>query len=407
MELLFHACFLKHPFTGIANPRAGHFRIFTTSFKIAEEHIVPLLQEWVPKKWLRGGKWDTAWEAKWHILYGENGTKIDILTYDQDTTATESVALDGCWMDEEAPHRMWTGTLSRLISTNGFIILTVTPLYKMSWALDEIWRKSGNDNTIDVFKFSIYDNKYLPPQAVAEIVAQWPESERAARENGDFLEFQGLVYKELDDQVHFLRDWKLPDYFSPVILAVDPHPRKPTVCVWGVLSANETITCFDEMEVSGSAKDIVRQIKERERTHKWPTQLRLIDPAANKQISGIGSSLTTLGELQNAGMEFTLADNSDVGYTIVHEYLAYNHEQPISAFNRPRLYFTQGAAKSWQYMKSLLWDEYKFGDGKDPKERVKDYHKDFPDCVRYIVANRPSLGSADITPVDLNIQVPG
>lgn len=406
MELLFHACLKKHPFTGIKNKARGRYRIFTSSFSVAEKLIIPMLQEWIPKKWYRGGNWHDAYDYKYHLLYGADGTTIDILSYDQGASITESVALDGCWLDEEAPEKIYSSTVSRLMSTGGFLIMTVTPLYAMSWAL-RVWRQSGSD-TIDVFKFSIHDNKYLPSEYVQQMIQQWPESERAAREKGDFLEFEGLVYKELDDHIHLLKDWKEPDYFCGVILAVDPHPRKPTVMTWSMLTASETLIVFDEMEVSGTAKDIVKAIKEREIRHKYPTQMRLIDPAANKQISGIGSELTTLSELENAGMGFTLADNSLAGYDIVHEYLKYDNTKEISAFNRPRLYFTDKVPKTWQFMKELLWDEYRFSnDMKDPKERVKDYHKDFPDCVRYTVAARPSASNESIEPVDLRVQVNG
>lgn len=405
MELLFHACFDKHPYTGIPNPKAGHYRIFTTRFSIAEEFIVPMLQEWIPKKWFRGGSWKEAYDYKYHIVYGADGSMIDILTYDQDVSAAESVTIHGCWMDEEAPEKMYSGTVSRLISVKGFLLLTVTPLYGMSWAL-RIWRQGGND-TVDVFKFSIHDNKYLPKDYVKQMIEQWPENERQARENGDFLEFAGLVYKELDDHIHYLKDWKEPDYFCATIMAVDPHPRKPTVMVWAALTASETLIVYDEMEISGTAKEIVRAIKERENKHRYPTQLRLIDPAANKQISGIGSTLTTLGEFENVGMGFTLADNNvNVGVGIVHEYLAYDVSKPVSSFNRPRLYFTEKVPKTWQYMKELLWDEFRYGDMKDPKERIKDFHKDFPDCVRYICAQRPTVSSHSIEPVDLNVEVP-
>lgn len=406
LELLFHACLKVHPFTGIANPVKGHYRIFTTKFQIAEELIVPMLQEWIPKKWYRGGSWKDAYDTKYHILYGANGTIIDIFTYDQDLGATESVTLDGCWMDEEAPERMYSSTVSRLMSAKGFLILTVTPLFGMSWAL-RIWRQSGSE-AIDVFKFSIHDNKHLDAEYVAKMIEQWPENERAARENGDFLEFAGLVYKDLDDHVHMLRDWKEPSYFCAVVFALDPHPRKPSVGVWAMLTQAETLVVFDEIEIAGTAPQIVRAIREREKLHKYQTQMRLIDPAANKQISGIGSQLTTLGELENAGMGFTMADNSMAGYSIVQEYLSYDIKKEIGAFNHPRLYFSDKVSKTWQFMKELLWDEYRIGsDMKDPKERIRDFHKDFPDCVRYIVAARPNVSSESTEPIDLNVQVNG
>lgn len=406
IELLFHACFKVHPFTKIPNPKGGHYRIFTTKFQIAEELIVPMLKEWIPTAWYRGGSWDEAFDPRYHILHGKDGSMIDILTYDQDASVAESVTIHGAWLDEEAPEKIYSGTVSRIMSTRGFIVLTVTPLYGMSWAL-RIWREAGSP-TVDVFRLGIKDNPHLPQDYIDTLIGQWPEAERAAREKGDFLEFSGLVYKELDDHIHFLNDWKVPDNYCPVVCSVDPHPRKPTVVTWAMVTPGESLVFFDELEIAGNAKEIIKAIKEREASHRYPTQMRLIDPAANKQVSGIGSSLTTLGEFENAGMGFTLADNSEAGYNVVHEYLAYDKTRPIGNFNHPRMFFTDRVPKTWQGMKELLWDEYRFGnDLRDPKERVKDYKKDFPDCVRYTAAQKPSVGTGDIIPVELRAQVYG
>ena len=43
------------------------------------------------------------------------------------------------------------------------------------------------------------------------------------------------------------------------------------------------------------------------------------------------------------------------------EYLSYDHSREIGPFNHPRLYFTDKTPKTWQYMKELLWDEFRFG----------------------------------------------
>jgi hypothetical protein len=99
----------------------------------------------------------------------------------------------------------------------------------------------------------------------------------------------------------------------------------------------------------------------------------LRDPAADKQVSGIGSELTTLGEFQQAGMGFSLANNSDAGYNVVHEYLTWDKNFPISALNRPRCYVTTECPKTWAGMTGLMWEEWTHGrDLRDEKERVKD-----------------------------------
>lgn len=404
-ELVMSACFVKHPFTGKPNRIPGRYRIFTDKFQKVEEHVIPLLKEWVPKQWLLGGSWASAYTDRYHMLRGVGGSYIDMLTYDQDYSVAESVTLDGIWADEEMPIRFYAGSLPRLMARNGRIWLTVTPLHKMSWAI-QFWNKTDDPN-IEVFKLGFDDNPHLNEEWKNTFIATCPEDEKAARLRGEFLEFGGLVYKELDSQLHYLPDWKAPDVFCPVVFALDPHPRKPSVGTWTMVCPNDTLVVFDEIEIAGTATDIVKAIRAKEAHHKFPTQLRLIDPAANKQVSGIGSSLTTLGEFENAGMGFSMADNSEAGYNAVHEYLQYDKTRAVDALNHPRLYFTSDASKTWQGMKDLMWDEYRFANEmRDPKERIKDFHKDFPDCVRYTVVQRPGQYNTTPTPVELNFEIP-
>lgn len=402
VDLIFHACCRTHPFTKRANKRPGRYRIFTTDFKKAEEHIIPALKEWVPKKWLRGKSWETAFDQRYKILHGVDGTIIDILSYDQDASVAESVTLDGIWADEEMPEKFYSGSLPRLMIRNGRIWLTVTPLFKMSWAM-KYWDKC-DDPKIEVFKLSFNDNPHLPEDWKKTFIENCPENERASRIEGTFLEFQGRVYKELNANVHYLRESKQPLSHYPVVMAMDPHQRKGTAITWAYVDDSDAVTFFDEMEIKGTAEEVVAAIKAKEASHAAKTQLRIVDPAANKQVSGYGADLTTLMEFERAGMGFTLAYNaSEAGMNVVHQYLRYDKSKPIDALNRPSVYFTQDVPKTWHGMENLLWDDYKFGrDLRDPKETVKDKEKDFPDCVRYTLAIRPTTRLNRYEPVPLS-----
>jgi phage terminase large subunit-like protein len=404
-ELVMSACLAKHPFTSKPNPINGRWRIFTDKFSKVEEHIIPLLKEWVPRKWLKGGSWADAYTDRYHMLRGGKDAYIDMLTYDQDYSVAESVTLDGVWADEEMPKAFYAGTLPRLMARNGRMWLTVTPLHKMTWAM-EMWNKTDDQN-VDVFKLGFDDNPHLNAEWKKTFLETCPESERAARLRGEFLEFAGLVYKELDSKVHFLEHYEMPTQYCPVIMALDPHQRKAVACTWALVTPHDDVVFFDEMQIPGSAEQIVKAIREKEASHgRLRTTLRIVDPAANKQVSGMGSAMTTLSELERAGMPFSLADNSHEGYNIVHDYLAYNKEKPVDSLNRPKVYFTSSVPKTWTGMKSLLWDEYRFNtDLREPKELVKDYMKDFPDCVRYTLALRPSCRSINTEPVNLNFQM--
>jgi phage terminase large subunit-like protein len=397
MELLFRACFKTHPYTKAVNPRPGKYRIFTTKFQIAEEHIVPMLKEWVPKKILKNGNWQDSYDSRYHILTLIDGTIIDILTYDQEASVAESVTLDGIWADEEMPERFFSGSLPRLVRRGGKFWMTVTPLYNLSWAM-KYW--NCDDKDVDVFKIGIRDNPHLSREAIESLINQWPEDERAARINGEFLEFSGLFYKELDKAAHWIDESKQPNKAWPVIFALDPHPRTGSVMTWAYVTPKDEVVFFDEYETPREATpaDIVKAIKAREQTHKAPTILRLIDPASKAQ--GAKYDTNVLRQLQDLGMGFSEADNSDAGYGTVRDYIRYDKSKDLGPGNCPQVYFTKDGPKTWHGMTHVLWDDWaRKADMKDEKEKIKDYLKDFPDCVRYTLVGRPTYNVGRAQPV--------
>lgn len=395
-ELVMSACFKIHPIRKTPNPTAGRWRLYSSDFGIIEKLYIPLAQALIPKDALaETGKtkqeaWENSYDSKYHILHLKGGGMMDFMSYDQDQSKSESVELDGVMADEEMPEDVYAGCLARLISRNGRFWMTVTPLYGISWAMKFL---DETDPQVEVFHFSIYDNPYISDQAIKEFEASVPEHEKEARLHGRFMELQGLVYKELRKDIHMLGA-DSPRHGFPVVFALDPHPRKPSVMTWAYVTPKDDVVFFDELEMAGTAQEIARVVREKEKHHGTPTSLRLIDPAARAQGSNIAFETDTLREFEREGMGFTIADNSEAGYNVVHEYLKYDVNKPLGNFNRPGCYFTKDAQKTWYGMTHLMWDEWNFRKKlRDDKERIKDYKKDFPDCVRYTLAGRPTFRS--------------
>lgn len=410
-EFLLSSTLKTHPYRKTKNPYPGKFRIYSSDFGILEKLIIPKVKEFIPRNALRyvGKSKDEAWalsyDPRFHILELQGDGMIDFMSYDQETSKSASVELDGIFADEEMPENMYTEAMSRLISRNGFFLLGVTPLYDLSWAMKFM---ETQDPQVQLFHFEIYDNPFISKKAIQEFEDSIPEHEKEARIHGRFLELQGLVYKELRADIHLLAD-DHPKPGSPVIFALDPHPRKPSVMTWAYVTNKEDIVFFDELEMGGTAKEIVNAIKYKESTHKGRVHLRLIDPAAKAQGSNIAFESDTLKEFEKEGMGFTLADNSDAGYNIVHEYLGFDKTRPLSSLNRPRAYFTKNTPKTWYGMTHLLWEEWNSKKQlRDKKERVKEYKKDFPDAVKYTLASRPCLRMfQNINPVPLKLSIGG
>lgn len=408
-ELIMRMCYKKHPFTGeVFRTGDRHGRILAQDYSLHEKKHLPDLYEWIPQAALAYGTeptkrvaWDKSYDSRNHLLHLANDSWIDFQTYEQDSSKLESVDLDIWFADEEIPEEHYSASNARIVTRGGVGIMGVTPLYSLTWAmrfLDEV------DPNVDVFKWGIRDNPHNTEKSIREFLAGVPELEREARENGDFIEAKGLRYKELDRSVHLIES-KQPEPYFPVIMAMDPHQRKGTAIVWAYVDPSDTVVFFDELLIQGTAEQVVAAIREKEKTHKAKTLLRLIDPAANKQVSGYGSQRTTLVEFQEQGMDFSYADNNDAGYAVVESYLHYDKTKPLGFGNQPQAYFTHDVPLTWYGLSHLRWDEYKFNSDRDPKERVKDKDKDFPDCVRYVLANRPSYSSDTSSPVDINYAI--
>ena len=407
-EFVWRMCLVRHPLTG-ETFRTGdrHGRILAQDYSLHEKKHIPEAYEWIPTKCLMYGNqglskreaWEKSYDSRNHLLHLTRGSWIDFQTYEQDSSKGESVDLDVWFADEEIPEDWYQACNSRIITRNGVGIMGVTPLYGLSWA--RRFLDTPNPN-VEVFKWGIRDNPYNSNKAINDFLADVSPLERESRESGDFIEFKGIRFKDLNQAVHVVGA-RQPDYTQAVIMAMDPHPRKGTAITWAYMDSWDRVTFFDEMLIHGDAATVVAAIREREKTHGSRTQLRVADPAIEKQY-GFGSDLTTHDEFQRVGMSFALADNSEAGYEVVESYLKWDKTKPITSLNQPMVYFTENCTNTWYSMTHLMWDEYKFGANRDPKEKVKDKDKDFADCVRYTLVNRPSMRSQNVQPISLNFR---
>lgn len=409
-EFIIHMSCVKHPFTGkMFRQEARHGRILAQDYSLHEKKHLPEMFEWLPTNILAYGKkeptkrmaWDKSYDSRNHLLHIVNDGWIDFQTYEQDPSKGESVDLDIWFADEEIPEDWYSACNSRIVTSGGVGIMGVTPLYNLTWAMRFLDQVTPN---VDVFKWGIRDNPHNSNKAIMEFLGDVPELEREARENGDFIETKGFRYKGLEKSVHMLGS-RQPEPSWPVIMAMDPHQRKGTAITWAYVDPHDKVVFFDELHIKGTAREVVQKIYEKEKTHTSRTLLRLADPAIEKQVSGFGSERTTHTEFQDAGMSFTLADNNDAGYSVVEDYIRWDKTKSLSPLNSPNVYFTEDVPETWYGMSHLRWDEYKFSTDRDPKERVKDKDKDFPDCVRYTLTLRPSRSIRNAEPVDIKFEM--
>lgn len=395
-ESIIHGTFNVHPFSKIALPHPANHRVTFESFRMLESYYLPLFKEWMPRSMLVGDSWSDAYNVKFSILRLKNGDMYDFMSYDIETDKFETSTLHSCWADEKIPEDKYDAILARLLRTNGYFWNTVTPINGMPWILRRVWGKNTPD--MQTWSIDMDENPYLNEDAKTRIMAEWSEEEREARKTGRPMQFQGLVYKNLEESIH-ITDEK-PDTHWPIYFALDAHPRKPAQMCWIAVGPGDQLLVVDELEMKGNPKELADAIFRKEyEIRKWiggpsrvykGVQRRLIDLSAITLDSDIQDNYDLLSEFRKVGLPFTQANRSGIGYTAVSTHLHYEKSQPVGPFNQPMLKFCRGRVpNTWFSMTHLIYDDYRQRGSRDVKEKVKDWGKDPADCVRYIVVDKP------------------
>jgi len=393
-EMVIRMSFHKHPYNGLDLPHPAFHRVEFESFRNLESYYLPLFKEWVPKSLLINGSWSDSYNVKYNILRLKNNDSLDYLSYDMETGKFESSTIHDIWADEKMPEDVYDANLSRLLRTDGYLWNTVTPINGMPWIMTRVWGVN-NENT-QSWVIDMDENPYISKAAKDRILSEMSPDEREARKSGRPMQFQGLVYPHVNEGVH-MSDRK-PEPYWPLYFCLDAHPRKPAFGLWIAVAPDESVYCIDEMELRGTPKELAEHIFRKEYDiRRWigggpfrGVQKRWIDLSAIVQDSDIQMNYDLLAEFAKLGLPFSQANRSSVGYTIVKNYLQYDKEKPIGAFNRPMLYFCRNRVpKTWFSMTHIIYDEYRSRTGRDPKEKVKDWGKDPADCVRYLLIEKP------------------
>lgn len=393
-EMVMRMCFSKHPYNGLTLPHPAFHRIEFESFRNWESYYIPLLREWIPRNMLIGNSWSDAYNVKFNILRLKNGDSTDALSFDMEIGKFETATIHDIWADEKMPEDVHDANLSRVLRTDGYMWNTVTPINGMPWIMARVWGVDTPDTKTWVVDMD--ENPHITEEAKKRVLEQMSPEEREARKSGRPMQFQGIVYPEIQESIHITT--KKPEPYWPIYFCLDAHTRKAAFGCWIAVDPGEAGYVIDEMEMKGTPRELAGHIFHKEyEIRRWigggpfrGVQKRWIDLSAIVGESEIQMNYDLLSEFSKLGLSFSKPNRSNVGYTIVKNYLAYDKTRPIGSFNKPMLYFCKGRVpKTYFSMTHILYDDYKHRQGKDPKEKVKDWGKDPADTVRYILIEKP------------------
>lgn len=356
-------------------PRPKRLCFFAEDFATHEEAIAPTYITWM-KRYIQTVM--RAPSGTLNRIIHHNGTNVYLRTYDQGYEKAEGKDYDMVWCDEPPPRDIYTAIFRGLVATKGRLLITATLLSEV-WLYEEM-----NQPFIKVYEATMYDNQWLDSQARENFSAMLTEEERAIRIYGKPSTLSGAIYPAFHDGPPFViphtePPWNvLTDRSWPVVMAVDPHERRPLYVLWGYVTPNDSILWFDwDLVPSDSIYAVFKRIREKERTHKSRTELVIMDPnrGAQRQIDG----KTWQSSFEEHEYPVLLGhDDLNYGHFVMREFLS----------NLPRMVWTEacrGRGGPIYQTARYTWEDWGRGSRfeRTPKEKPKEKYKDFPDVERY------------------------
>jgi phage terminase large subunit-like protein len=375
---------------------------------------------WIPKRFLKKGRWEESWSAQDRILTLTCGCTLQINSYDQEAQDQATVSLHAIMFDEGPPKDIWNENKMRTIDTGGQLMIAFTPpkeetsAWKAAWIYDELFEKGqAGDPKIDVFELWTRENRINDQNDIDEVFEGLTPAQKETAGKGAFMHLGGRIYPNYTDTPrmwcftcndiaflqegacavcqnshvvsfnHFIEPFESA-YTWPCVFLLDPHPRKPNMMSWITVDPSDDWWQIAEMEVDGAPNMVRDRVFSLERALKLNIAARVIDPnmAESPAHSAGARHITVRDEFDAVGLRCALSDDSfDVGIQRVREFL-----KPDPRTRSPRLRIFNNCKITNSQIKKYTWDEHATSQAatkKDAKATPITKNDDFPTLIRY------------------------
>jgi phage terminase large subunit-like protein len=382
----------RHPYLETPNrPVAG--RIISVDFlNGVSKIIIPQLKQWVPPSQLRGGSWYTAYDVQERTLNFENGSFVELMSYDQDLDKFAGTSRDFIHYDEEPPEDIRKENKVRLIDRKGREWFTLTPVEGLEWIEEQIYDPgiAGHPH-IEVIEVSMTENPYLGKEEVDTYLDSLDDDERKIRGEGQFTRKGGRVYKRFHIDTHTI------DPIDPKLyrgsqyrwyMSLDHGFNNPTAVLWHIVDQDNRVITFAEHYESEQTIDYHAQvIKNYEIEFGKEPDIRVCDPALEQRQALTGTSIQTEYAMRGIGMA-PGNNNVETGVIKVNQYLE------NAADGRPNWLITKNCGNLIREMQRLRWKTWastKQQSQNNPYDQIHKKDDHACDSARYFFSFLPIL----------------
>ncbi len=192
---------------------------------------------WIPKNCIHGDPKRARGVADYldtvlvrHVSGGLS--KLRFKAYEQGQSKWQGETLDFVWFDEEPPQNIYTEGLTRTNATQGFTILTATPLLGMTNVVSHFYPHPDTEARALV-QMTIDDVDHYTDEQKAEIIAAYPPHEREARSKGIPTLGSGRIFPVTEGGIT-VAPFAIPGHWYQIV-GLDfgwDHPTAAVHCAW-------------------------------------------------------------------------------------------------------------------------------------------------------------------------------
>lgn len=352
---------------------------------------------WLPeiKKWfpLKEAQLHKKGKPYYSQITFDNGSELNFMFVEQEPMAFESIELDVGIFDEPPPRSVFLSLFrgGRKKHSNPKFLIVGTPI-AAAWLRREIyepWAK-GESPDVECFRFGTTVNKQnLATGYIESFSSVLSEKERGIRLEGAFFDLDGLALAHIfDRKVHLIPPARWPPGW-PVVVAIDPHPRKAHVAVMVGCTPDNELRVLKELSSRAIPSQFAKDLKE------WFAGYRVADIVCDSfgssELTGGSGNLSFIQVLKDNGVRAratTYDEKSDEAWlSMIIDCLAVPLEPDNFGRKEPRLKIVETLKGLIVDIESVEYQKHKNIDELKPKLAIES--KDFLACLKYALAAQP------------------
>ena len=377
-----------------ASREIGNYWIVAPTYRQAKQIHWKGLQHYVPQAII-----DKKNEVELSITL-KNGSIIE-LKGAENPDALRGVKLRGLVIDEIASIRNWDWLWSEVLRPTltdyeAPVVFISTPKgFNHFYSLYEKGQEKEDGNRYKSWRFTSYDNPYIPKEEIDAQKKELTEDTFAQEFLADFRKFTGLVYKEFQREVHVINPFQVPEGWR-IYRGVDFGSTNPTACLWIAVDPDENFYLIDEHYQTGQTIDYHAGIINANQYSRNVTQT-FGDPSGAQWITEFadrGVYITPAnketGQNQEGLVRYGIEKVAErLKKTSGHVVPMVHSSTPESQSNMPRLFIFSTCTNSIREFETYRWKEKSVTQAQDlnepdAPEKANDHAMD---ALRYIVVS--------------------